>query len=339
MTSSQPPHGTDGTGQNAPGGPPSYGPPPHSGYGQQPPPPPPSYGQQPPPPGYGQPPPPPPPGYGPPFPPGYGQSPPPGYGQQPPYGPPPGYGPPGTPPGPGQYGPGPGGAGGTSFDLERLKVADYVVAGGMVLYLVWALLPWVSFSYYYFSASESGFRYSGLVTVSFLLFLLAAVWAVLPAITDVKTGFPRAWITVGLAGLGLIFTLMAWINSLHDGGFTVWPLLALLTAAAITVFAVLRVLPELHGPTAAPGGPTGSPQRADQPAPDATQELRVPGSPPPPGAPPQGRPYGQQPYAPPPPGSAAPGPAPSAGPPDSPGGASAAGPGASDEEGSPSSPG
>ncbi len=36
-----------------------------------------------------------------------------------------------------------------------------------------------------------------------MLFLLATVWALLPAFLDLKLGFPRGWVTVGLAGAGL----------------------------------------------------------------------------------------------------------------------------------------
>lgn len=294
MTSSQPPPPPGGHGEQPQGAPPPYGQQP----GQASPPQPPPYGQPPQaqqPPPYGQPP--------------YGQPP---YGQ-PGYAPPqPGYGP---PPGFGQP------AGGTSFDLKRLKMADYVIAGATVLYLVWAILPWVSLGndFFFSGISVSGFGFSGLVTFSFVLFLLATAWAVLPAFTDVKVGFPRGWITVGVGGLGLVLTLIAWISSLSYG-FSIWALLALITAAAITAFAFLRLLPELGHRPGLPGGLAGAAQWANQQAPNLPGGFGQPGQPGHPGQP--GRPdhpgqqgpsygppqqYGQPgPYVPPQPGPGVP---------------------------------
>jgi hypothetical protein len=317
MTSSQPPQPPGGYGPPPQGGQPGYGqqpgfPPP----GQQPP-----YGQQP-----GQPP------YGPP--PGqYPQGPPPGQPGQPAYGPPPGqpgqpaYGPPpgqppyGPPPGYGQqpgynpYGqPASAGGPGFSFDAGKLKMAHYVIAGGTLVYLVLSFLPWVSFDdLYYYSGSVSGWRFSGLVPFSFFLFLLATVWAALPAFYDLKLGFPRGWITVGLAGLGFLLTLIAWIDSL-SWGFSIWALLSLIVALAIAAFAFLSLLPELRNRPALPGGLAGAAQWANQQAPGQPQfggqqtGPGGPGGPAPHGAPqggPQGgpgQPYGQppQPAGPPP---------------------------------------
>ncbi len=296
MTSSQPPQQPGVPGQPGPGGQPGYGqqpppygappsPPPYgqqSPYGQQPP-----YGQAPfgqPPQGqapygqapYGQPP------YGQPpqGQPPYGQAP---YGQAPygqaPYGQPPyGQAPYGQPPygqapyGQAPYGQAPHGQpprpAGAGFDLKRLKLADVVVAAGALVYLVLAILPWIDFDEVYFSDDYdvNGFSLSGLVTLSFVLLLAAAVWALLPAVTDLRLGFPRSWVTVGLAGLALLFTLIAWIQALGYE-FSVVGLLALLVTAAVVAFAVLRLLPELRTRPAVPGGLSGAAQWADQPVP------------------------------------------------------------------------
>jgi hypothetical protein len=255
MTSGQPPQPPYGGQQPEHGQQPSYGQP---SYGQ------PSYGQQP---GYGQS-----SGYGPP--PGYGQAPQgqPPYGQppygQPPYGQPP-YGQPpyGGPPygGPPPSAP-PGGAGaGFSFDLKKLTTADYGIAGGTLLFFVLALFPWWSYGDDLFGYSLSGFD-DGTVSTAFLLFLLATVWTLLPAFLDLRLDFPRAWVTVGLAGLGFLLTLFAWIASMGVS-FQVWPLLGMLTAGAILLFAILSLLPQLKNRPAAPAGPAGAAQWADQPAP------------------------------------------------------------------------
>ena len=302
MTSSQPP---------TPGG---YGPPPHGGqpgypppYGGQPGYPPPQGGQPGYPPQGGQPgyppqgsPPggyPPPQSVGPGYPPPPGGQPgypPPAPGHQP--GPPPGYGPP-----PGSADPHgrPAGTGG-GFDVKKLRMADYVVVGGMIVYLVMALLPWVDVAHFLgvdlpgVDTSVNGFQFSGLVTFSFVLFLLAAAWALLPAFTDVKVGFPRAWITVGLAALGFVLTLIAWIRSLTYG-FEIWALIGLLAAAAIAVFALLGLLPELHSGSALSGRLGGAAQWANQQAPDLPRQFGS-GAPPrasQPTTPPPPPPYGQ----------------------------------------------
>jgi hypothetical protein len=276
MTASQPPQPPDG------GLPPEHG---QQPYSQQP------YGQ--PPPGYG-PPPPAQPGYGVP---GQGQQP---YGQPQPgpqYGQPPhGQAPYGQPqPGP-QYGQAPGApnpygqpagtGGGVSFDLKKLRMADYVIAGGTLLYLILAFFPWFTLGDDFFSFNLSGFD-SGNVTTAFVLLLLATVWTLLPAFTDLSLGFPRAWITVGLAGLAWLLTLFAWIDS-FDGDFSIWALLGFLTATAILLFAVLRLLPELRNRPALPGGLANAAQWANQPAPDLGQQRAGHAQPaqPPPYAPP-----------------------------------------------------
>ncbi|MGY1784083.1 hypothetical protein [Geodermatophilus sp. SYSU D00698] len=291
MTSSQPPQQPGMPGQPGPGGQPGYGQP---GYGQ---------------PGYGQP------GYGQQAP--YGQQPP--HGQQP-HGAPQAYGQPygqQPPPGaPSLYGqaPRPAGAG---FDLGRLRTADYVVAAGALVYLVLALLPWATFSSSddfgfdvpgfdvpEISYSFSGFEVSGLVAFSFVLLLLAGVWALLPAFVQLDLGFPRSWITVGLAGLAVLLTLVAWIQT-FDAGFSVFALLGFLVTVAVAVFAFLRLLPEMRNRPALPGAFAGAAQWANQQAPDfGTGQGGAPGPPAAPGqygAPgPYGRPapYGGQPAQP-----------------------------------------
>lgn len=199
MTSSQPPQ--------PPGG---YGPPPggQPGYGQQPgfPPPQPGQpgqGQQPPQPPYGQPPQqpqPPQPPYGqPPQQPPYGQQPgQPPYGQQPPGQPPygaPGYG---QQPGFNPYGQPASTGGGFSFDAKKLTMATYVIGAGTLVYLILALFPWFDYSDYvfgipneatFFNDTLSGFG-SGLVTFSFVLFLLATIWALLPAFLRAQARLP-----------------------------------------------------------------------------------------------------------------------------------------------------
>jgi hypothetical protein len=247
----------------------------------------------------------------------------PGAGTHPPYGqpaaPPPGFPAPGhgpqplegQPPGstqqPGGVGApfgGPAG-GGFSMDLKKLRMADYVIAAGTVLFLVLGVLTWVSFGSIFGlripGADISGFSFDGNVGFAFVLFLLATAWTILPALYALEVGFPRSYVTVGLAVLGLLLTLFAWIHSLRFE-FRIVPLLALLTAVGIAVFAVFTLLPELHDRPALPGGLARAGQWANQRGPEFGQQA---GSPPAPPGPQQYSPPQQ--YAPPPAPPAPPG--------------------------------
>jgi hypothetical protein len=202
---------------------------------------------------------------------GYGPPP----GQQPPagYGPPPTpgqnpYGPPPTP-GPNPYAQ-PAGTGGpsVSFDPKRLTMAAYVIAGLTLLYLILSFFTWYDFGnedFFGVDLNVSGWT-DGQVKLAFFLFLLATVWALLPAVTDLKLGFPRSWVTVALAALGFVLTLFVWFDT-FSFDFSIWALLGVLTAAAILVFAVLSLLPELRNRPALPGALAGAAQWANQPAP------------------------------------------------------------------------
>jgi hypothetical protein len=225
----------------------------------------------------------------------------PGQGQQPPYGQqPPPYGRPGFPQ--------PAGSG-FSMDPKKLTMSTYVIAGGTLLYLILALFPWWEFGDAFFGISYSlnGFS-SGLVSSAFVLFLLATAWSALPAFYDHTLGFPRAWVTVGLAGLGLLLTLFAWFDT-FSVGFSIWALLGTLDALVITMFAVLTLLPELRNRPELPGGLANAAQWANRPSPD----LGRPGQAGPTyaqptyGQPTYGQPtYGQPPYGQPAPPPAAP---------------------------------
>jgi hypothetical protein len=197
-------------------------------------------------------------------------------------------------------------------------VADYVIAGGTLLYLILAFFPWWDYgSIYGFQISARGFS-SGLVTFAFVLFLAATAWTLLPALTRLELGFPRGLITVGLAALGFVLTLIAWIDTLGVG-FSIWALLGLIVSVAITVFALLSLLPQLRNRPALAGPLAGAAQWANQRGPQFGPGGQPGGSvPPPPGqfAPPQGpppgaphgqpvQPYGGHPGAGQPPGPAA----------------------------------
>jgi hypothetical protein len=261
--------------------------------------------------------------------PGYGQQPPgasygqpqqPAYGQQPPPGQP--YGQPQPGYGQNPYAQPAGTGGSVSFDPKKLTMASYVIAGGALVYFLLLFFHWYQVDGFD-EIGASGWH-SGSATTAFILFLLAGAWALLPAFTDLRLGFPRGFVTVGLTGLGLILTLVAWIDTL-EFDFSIWSLLGMLVAVAITAFAVLGLLPELKNRPGLPGGLANAAQWANQQAPafgnqpqPGQQQYGQPQPPQQYGQPQYGQPqppqqygqpqYGQQqPYAPPPP-QAPPGP-------------------------------
>ena len=268
--------------QEQPGyGQPSYGAQYPQPYGQ------PQYGQPP----YGQP------GYGAPYPqqyhgqPAYGQQPwvAPGYGQVP-YGQQPVWG---QPSGQQQAA---GRDAQVGLDRRRPDAGDYLVAVCAAAFLLFAALPWFTFDFGFgFAESINGFDF-GLVTTAAVLLVVAAAWALLPAVVDLDLPFPRGFVTVGLTGLACLLTLLEWLST-FEGGFSVPALLTALAAAAALTVAVLTLLRRLRPrpATAAGGAPWPSPQQPAQP-------WQLPGQQPA---------YGQQP----PPAAGQPAPPPSATPP------------------------
>lgn len=172
-------------------------------------------------------------------------------------------------------------AAGPGFERDRIRTGDLLVAGGALLHLVVGFLPWASVTFDFVGRiTASGYEFSSLVVLSALLLLAAGAWAVLPAVQDVRVGFPRSALTFGLAAVALLFTLIAWLRSL-DYDFQLPALLGVLSAAAVTVLAALSLLPELrdapgagqsppYRPAPGPGQPQcRQPPPYGQPGPDA----------------------------------------------------------------------
>ena len=231
--------------------------------------------------------------------------------QQGPAGPPAGQGPWGQsgPQGTPVTGGGTSGRARSGFDLGKLRLADYAVAAGTLLYLIFMIIPWYSIDgfdlgggYSVPGVSVNGFD-SGTLTFAFVLLIAATVWALLPAFADVKVPFPRSYVTVGLAALAFLLTLIEWLST-FDAGFTLMGLLTFLSSVAVLAFAVLRLLPDLKNKGSVPGGLAGAADWANRPAPQFGQQGH--GGQPHPGQPQAGPsqygqpqqgqpPYGQQP--------------------------------------------
>lgn len=187
----------------------------------------------------------------------------------------------GQPPQGSTYGQPSGSGQGVSFDATRLKMADYAIAGLTLLFLVLSFFTWYDFGDDFFGVdvSISGWT-DGQIKFAFFLFLLAAVWALLPAVTHIEVDFPRSLVTVGLAALGFLLTLFAWFDT-FDFEFSISALLGMLTAAAILAFAVLSLLPELRNRPALPGALSTASQWANRPASGAGDPARPAGQVPP----------------------------------------------------------
>ncbi|MGY2080142.1 hypothetical protein [Modestobacter sp. SYSU DS0657] len=148
--------------------------------------------------------------------------------------------------------------------LRVLGWADLAVPAGALLYLVFLSVPWftvpgydLGFGYSAPGTSVNGFR-SPWLSLALVLLGAAAVWTVLPAFREVRVPFPRAVVPAGLASLAFLLTLMEWLTT-FDAGFTLMGLLAFLTATALLVVTMSRLLAELRAAGAAPAGWIGAP--------------------------------------------------------------------------------
>jgi glucose dehydrogenase len=131
-----------------------------------------------------------------------------------------------------------------------------------VAFVLFAALPWFTFDFGFgFAESINGFDF-WLVTIAAVLLALAAVWSLLPAVVDLGLPFPRGSVTVGLTSLALLLTLVEWLTT-FEGGFSLFALLTVLTAAAAVAVAVLTLVRQPHGSAGAV--PAGTSRPAPQP--------------------------------------------------------------------------
>lgn len=145
---------------------------------------------------------------------------------------------------------------------RRWDRRDLVVAVGALLYLLLGFLPWASVTYEVLGRIRaSGYGFSFLVPVAAALLVAAAGWALAPALGAPPVGFPRSAVTLGLAALAVLLTLVTWLRS-TDYGFEPVPLLALLLTGAVAAAAARSLLQEWRvapsspvAEEAVPGGP------------------------------------------------------------------------------------
>ena len=105
------------------------------------------------------------------------------------------------------------------FDMSKMSTANKIVGGGALAYLIWTFLPvWYKFSIdlgplgsVVGSTSINGFR--GVTLIAGLLALVALVGVVFTAMgTEMKMSVQPGLVQLGLAGLGLILTLLGLVS-------------------------------------------------------------------------------------------------------------------------------
>lgn len=135
----------------------------------------------------------------------------------------------------------------TSEEPDRPAVAGHVarhvtrrdlaVPGGALLYVLLGFLPWASVTYDVLGrVSASGYGFSFLVPGAAVLLAAAAGWTLAPALGAPPVGFPRSTVTLALAALAALLTMVTWLRS-TDYGVEPVPLLALLLTVAVAASA------------------------------------------------------------------------------------------------------
>ena len=136
--------------------------------------------------------------------------------------------------------------------VARPGRGDLAVAGGALLYVLLGFLPWASITYDVLGRiSASGYGFSFLVPGAAVLLVAAAAWALAPSLGAPPVGFPRSTVTLGLAALAVLLTLVTWLRS-TDYGVEPVPLLALLVTVAAAASAARSLRPEWRAARSSP---------------------------------------------------------------------------------------
>jgi hypothetical protein len=155
--------------------------------------------------------------------------------------------------------------------VRRWPRRDLAVAGGALLYVLLGFLPWASVTYDVLGRiSASGYGFSFLVPVAAVLLAAAAAWTLASAFGAPPVGFPRSAVTLGLAALAVLLTLVTWLRS-TDYGVEPVPLLALLLSVAVAASAARSLRPEWDAPPSSPVAPSSAVEEAVPGGPPAGQ--------------------------------------------------------------------
>ncbi len=151
--------------------------------------------------------------------------------------------------------------------LSKLSVEAQFVLGGGVVLLILSFLDWqqLSLSSFGFGGGPTvgANEWHGIGILAGLLVIAMLVWEVLRlTVPDVTVGTmsPGA-VSVGLALLAALFTLIAFLNKSEFRHWPAWA--ALLVALVVAAAAVMRARADgVQIPQAAPAGSTGSAEPA-----------------------------------------------------------------------------
>lgn len=181
----------------------------------------------------------------------------------------------------------------SGFDVKNVPWWQWALLGGWVLYIVALSLPALTVEAdagfgSSFSDSASGWNYNahmfGFILVTLAVLAMVASWFMKAQLSNL--GFPFGFVIGGLAALGALLGLIAFIVNITDGesgaGYSVSPgigtwitLIVLLVIAAAAAFEIMQALKtpksgrgsgDQWGQPAATGGQWGQPAVGGQPA-------------------------------------------------------------------------
>lgn len=143
--------------------------------------------------------------------------------------------------------------------MSKLSTAEKIIAGAAGLYFIWSFLPvWYSFDPVPgFGESIRISGWHGVTTLSVIMSVLALVWVgIRIAGVNLNLTFNPSMVDLGLAGIGLLFTLLGLIVQPTLFGISWGLFIALLLAIAWAYGAYMKYSEPAALPPPAVGGGT-----------------------------------------------------------------------------------
>jgi hypothetical protein len=145
-----------------------------------------------------------------------------------------------------------------SFDLTKLSTADRIIGGAAGLYFLWSFIPvWYSVDLGPLGGDASISGWHGVTPVAAIMSLLALVWVGMRiAGVSMNLTFRPAMVDLGLALVGLFFTLLGLLVQPSPFGISWGLIVALLLAVAWAYGAYMKYSePAVLPPPSVGGGP------------------------------------------------------------------------------------
>jgi hypothetical protein len=119
----------------------------------------------------------------------------------------------------------------SGMDMSKVSTGEKIVLGAAAVYFIWAFLP-VWYKADLGGDGKSGFQ--GVVVLAWLLAIVAIVEIVLRTMTSLKIDLPvrPGLLHLGVAGLALLFTLLALVSAPAFYGVSWGVFVAILVAIA-----------------------------------------------------------------------------------------------------------